>query len=205
MPLQLRGNKAIVERQLRNSHRRVCLKTWPTVSRPACTVQPARHHRHRHRDIDAAEVADTYFRPDGPAGHRWPADHAAQLPTDHGIRWRTWRSRRYLRCATVVVFHLAVETRRVASKIASTEHLSASPGGAGTSDTRRDIPCQRPGSGDVVGRRAADPPHDTDKRARNLGVSVGFVTPVKCAGLTRRISTSTTPPWSRSEEAGPVS
>lgn len=34
----LRGDdKAIVERQLRNSHRRVCLKTWPTVSRPACT------------------------------------------------------------------------------------------------------------------------------------------------------------------------
>ncbi len=50
-------------------------------------------------------------------------------------------------------------------------------------------------------RRAADPPHDTDKRARNSRASVRHAGGGALVLISTCISTSTTPPWSRFEEA----
>ncbi len=50
------------KRQLRNSHRRVCLKDLAYVSRPACTgTACSTSSTPTSPFIDAAEVTDTYF------------------------------------------------------------------------------------------------------------------------------------------------
>ncbi len=104
----------------------VCLKTWPTVSRPPVHLALLDMFIADIADIDAAErVADTYFALMDRLG---TADRGIPAACVHD-RWRRWRAlaipRRYLRCATVVCFDDVAdgESGESSGKMRQWEHL----------------------------------------------------------------------------------
>ncbi len=126
----LRGDdKAIVERQLRNSQMQgACLKAWPTVSPDRLTVLPPIIDIALFI-IDAAEVAGHLFRSDGPAGHRWPADRGIPAPPRrdrrHSLARLAIRDDIYGALRSLC-FDATWGTRREQQKDRRVEHLSAS-------------------------------------------------------------------------------
>ncbi len=134
-------------------------------------------------DSDPAEVADTYFALMDRLGTDGLLTAVSELPRNdrwHSLARLAIRDDIYasLRSLCFDVLAVGEPDESGEEKIAEWEHISASRVERARRTLTEIHESGDEGSGDAVGGRAADPPHDPHQRKRVVELSVGFVAPV---------------------------